>query len=85
MRRTSSNTLNPTPQKWLNPQRVLLVLLCLVLGACVEVKQAGRIVGHTTRDVTREIGHGSRDIAKEVGKGAKRVAKSVTEETKETP
>ena len=80
MRRTRLNNLTLAPLKWANLQRVVLVLLCLVLGACVEVKQAGRIVGHTTRDVTREIGHGSRDIAKEVGKGAKKVVKSVTED-----
>ena len=60
---------------------VALFLICVALSACVEIKQSGRIVGHTARDVGREIGHGSRDIAREVSKGAKRLAKSAPEET----
>lgn len=31
------------------------------------IKEAGRTIGHTTRDVTREIGHASRDATREVG------------------
>ncbi len=56
----------------------MVVLACLLSSACVEFKQAGKIVGHTTRDVAREIGHGTRDVAKQVGKGAAKVAKSIT-------
>jgi hypothetical protein len=56
----------------------MIVLSCLLISACVEFKQAGKIVGHTTRDVAREIGHGTRDVVKQVGKGAAKVAKSVT-------
>jgi hypothetical protein len=56
----------------------MVVLSCLLISACVEFKQAGKIVGHTTRDVAREIGHGTRDVAKQVGKGAAKVAKSIT-------
>lgn len=50
------------------------------LSACAEFKEAGRTLGHTTRDVTTEIGHGTRDAAKSIGRGTKRVVKSVTEE-----
>lgn len=32
-----------------------------------SIKEAGRTIGHTTRDVTREIGHASRDATREVG------------------
>ena len=60
---------------------VALLLICVVLSACVEIKQSGRVVGHTARDVSREIGHGSRDIAREVSKGAKRIFQSAPEET----
>ena len=38
-----------------------------LLGGCADIKEAGRTVGHTTRDVTREIGHGTRDAVKQVG------------------
>lgn len=42
-------------------------LLCGAAGfvsGCAHIKEAGRTIGHTTRDVTREIGHGTRDVAK---------------------
>ncbi len=49
---------------------VVLVTSSL-LAACVELKQAGRTVGHTTRDVAKQIGHGTRDVAKNIGHGGK--------------
>jgi hypothetical protein len=58
----------------------LLVLLVCVLSACAQIKEAGRTIGHTTRDVTREIGHGTRDAAKAVGEGIKKVVKSATDD-----
>jgi hypothetical protein len=60
----------------------LLVLLGCLLSACAQLKEAGRTIGHTTRDVTTEIGHGTRDAAKAVGEGVKKVAKSATEDDK---
>jgi predicted small secreted protein len=54
------------------------VIPCFVLSACAEFKDAGRTIGHTSRNVTREIGHGTRDAAKAIGSGTKRVVKSVT-------
>jgi hypothetical protein len=59
---------------------IVALATCALLSACTEVKQAGRTVGHTTRDVAKEIGHGTRDAAKEIGHGTKRV---VTEATKD--
>ena len=48
---------------------LLKTLLLLVAGGlvsgCAHIKEAGRTIGHTTRDVTREIGHGTRDVVKE--------------------
>ncbi len=58
----------------------LLVLLGCLLSACVQIKEAGRTIGQTTRDVTREIGHGTRDAAKAVGEGVKKVVKSATDD-----
>jgi hypothetical protein len=71
-----------TGQKMVNDRAkiaFLLVLGCL-LSACAQIKEAGRTIGHTTRDVTREIGHGTRDAAKAVGEGVKKVVKSATDD-----
>jgi hypothetical protein len=51
-----------------------------LLSACAQVKETGRTIGHTTRDVTRAIGHGTRDAAKAVGEGVKKVVKSAPED-----
>ena len=51
---------------------------CLPFG-CAQLKEAGRTIGHTTRDVTRTIGHGTRDAAKAVGEGIKSVVKPAPE------
>jgi hypothetical protein len=63
----------------------LFVLMILssawLLSSCAEFKEAGRTIGHTTRNVTREIGHGTRDVAKEIGHGTTRVFKTIGEET----
>ena len=61
-----------------------LAILCL-FSACAEFKEAGRSIGHTTRDVTTDIGHGSRDTVKAIGKGTKRVVKSITQDPPPEP
>jgi ABC-type sugar transport system substrate-binding protein len=58
----------------------LLVLLGCLLSACAQFKEAGRTIGHTTRDAARAIGHGTRDAAKAVGEGVKKVFKSAPED-----
>jgi ABC-type sugar transport system substrate-binding protein len=58
----------------------LLVLSGCLLSACAQVKETGRTIGHTTRDVTRAIGHGTRDAAKAVGEGVKKVVKSAPDD-----
>jgi len=58
----------------------LLAASCFLISACAEMKDAGRTIGHTTRNVTREIGHGSRDTVKSIGHGTRRVVKSVVSE-----
>jgi sorbitol-specific phosphotransferase system component IIA len=56
---------------------LVLFLPCLLLSACAEIKQTGRIIGHTTRDVTREIGHGTRDAVKTIGHGARDATREI--------
>jgi len=58
----------------------LLILSGCLLSACAQVKETGRTIGHTTRDVTRAIGHGTRDAAKAVGEGVKKAVKSASED-----
>ena len=58
----------------------LLVLLGCLLPGCAQVKETGRIIGHTTRDAATAIGHGTRDAAKAVGEGVKKVVKSAPED-----
>lgn len=50
----------------------ILVLSACLLSACAQVKEAGRTIGHTTRDVATAIGHGTRDAANAVGEGIKK-------------
>jgi len=49
----------------------LAVLTSSFLYGCAQIKEAGRTIGHTTRDVTTEIGHGARDVTREIGHGAR--------------
>ena len=58
----------------------LLVLSGYLLSACAQVKEAGRTIGHTTRDVARAIGHGTREAAKSVGEGVKKVVRSAPDD-----
>jgi hypothetical protein len=73
------------PEKIFNPClkiAFLLVLSGCLLPACAQLKEAGRTIGHTTRDVTKAIGHGTRDAAKAVGEGVKKAVKSDPEEAR---
>jgi len=59
-------------------EMILRFALCggILLG-CAEIKDAGRTIGHTTRDVTKEIGHGARDITRDIGHGTRDVVNEV--------
>lgn len=54
-----------------------------VVSSCAEIKDAGRTIGHTTRNVTREIGHGTRDVARDIGHGSRRTVKAIGQGAKE--
>lgn len=64
---------------------LLVIFSIALLLSCAEIKEAGRTIGHTTRNVTREIGHGTRDAAKEIGHGTRRVVNSIGQETEDEP
>jgi gas vesicle protein len=51
-----------------------------VLASCSSIKETGRTIGHTTRDVTKKIGHASRDTVKAIGKGTKEVIKDIKDD-----
>ena len=56
----------------------LLILLSTgLLSSCAEFKDAGRTIGHMTRNVTREIGHGTRDAARDIGHGTRREVQAI--------
>lgn len=70
----------------MTPHQLTAIVFVLILNSgCVELKTAGKQVGHTTREVTREVGHTTRDAAKAVGhtskEAAKKVGKSVSNAT----
>jgi hypothetical protein len=59
--------------------RYLVTLICGFLYGCAPLKEAGRTIGHTTRDVTTEIGHGARDVTREIGHGTRDAVRKVGE------
>lgn len=46
---------------------VIPLIALLSIGGCAELKQTGRTIGDTTRDVTTEIGHTTRDVTRAIG------------------
>lgn len=54
------------------------VLMLGSLPACFELKEAGRLIGHTVKNGTTDIGHGSRDTVKALGNWTKSAFKSIT-------
>ena len=66
---------------------VKIVLVVILAGGflpgCAQIKETGRTIGHTTRDVTKEIGHGARDITREIGHGTRDVVRDIGEGTRD--
>jgi hypothetical protein len=58
-----------------------MVALFVAVTGCYEMKEAGRHIGHTAKNVGTDIGHGSRDTAHAVGRGVKRVTKAIVSDT----
>ena len=61
-----------------------LILVSGFVTGCAQVKEAGRTIGHTTRDVTREIGHGARDVTREIGRGTREVVSEIGDGTRDS-
>jgi len=59
-----------------------VVLASLVFSACAELKEAGRDIGHGTRDAAKAIGHGTRDATKAIGHATRDAVKEVGEGVK---
>ena len=57
--------------------RIVRIAMCVtgvcLLAACAELKDTGRTIGHTTKDVTTAIGHGTRDVVKSIGENTKKI------------
>ena len=62
---------------------LLVIFSTGLLSSCAEFKDAGRTIGHMTRNVTREIGHGTRDAARDIGHGTKRGVQAIGQGAKE--
>jgi len=66
---------------------VKVVLVVILAGGflpgCAQIKETGRTIGHTTRDVTKEIGHGARDITREIGHGTRDVVRDIGHGTRD--
>ncbi|GGP47203.1 hypothetical protein GCM10009347_13190 [Shewanella algicola] len=62
--------------------KIILILalgMMLCLPACAELKQTGKEIGHTTKNVTTAIGHGTRDTVKAIGQETKEVIDEIKE------
>ncbi len=55
----------------------IITLFALLSFSCAEFKQAGRDIGHGTRDLTRTIGHATRGTVKAIGRGSRDVYRAV--------
>lgn len=50
------------------------------LSACAELKNAGRQIGDTTKEVTTSIGHASRDTTRAIGHASSDAVNSVKDD-----
>jgi hypothetical protein len=55
-----------------------------LLVSCVKMKEAGKDVGHTTKEVTTEIGHTTKKVTKKIGHTTKKVTKKIGHATRDT-
>ncbi|MCG9696041.1 hypothetical protein [Shewanella sp. Isolate11] len=62
--------------------KILIAAFTLVIAitGCAEMKEAGRDIGHATKEVTTDIGHATRDATKSVGHASRDAAKSVKQD-----
>lgn len=58
----------------------LALSAALLVSACAEIKETGKTIGHTTKEITTSIGHASRDAVKSVGESTSKVADDIEKE-----
>ena len=63
----------------------VLILAGGFVYGCAQIKEAGRTVGHTTRDVATAIGHGARDVTTDIGHGARDAVQEIGGATEAAP
>jgi hypothetical protein len=64
----------------MNKATLIIIPLLLATSACADLKDAGRAIGTTTKEVTTEIGHATRDTTKAIGHASRDAVKSVKED-----
>jgi len=62
---------------------VAIAMFSIQLFSCAEFKQAGRDIGHGTRDATRAIGHSTRDAVKAIGEESRDIYNKVKKDVHE--
>ncbi|MCG9731883.1 hypothetical protein L1D44_19020 [Shewanella sp. Isolate13] len=63
---------------------LIAALFCsLIITGCAELKDAGRQIGHTTKEVTTDIGHATRDTTRAIGHASRDAVNSVKEDLSE--
>ena len=55
-------------------------VLVSAMSACADLKDAGRTIGSTTKEVTTDIGHATRDATKAIGHASRDAVKSIGDE-----
>lgn len=48
-----------------------------------DLKQAGREIGHATRDAAKDVGHATRDTTRAIGHASRKTAKKVGHATRD--
>ena len=63
---------------------LISALLCsLVITGCAELKDAGRQIGDTTKEVTTDIGHATRDTTRAIGHASRDAVNSAKQDLNE--
>ena len=64
----------------INRIMTLTAVLVTMLAGCADLKDAGRTIGHATRDVTTTIGHATRDTTQAIGHASKEAVNTIKED-----
>jgi hypothetical protein len=59
---------------------VIFLSTITTISACAELKEAGRQIGDTTKEVTTDIGHASRDTTRAIGHASRDAVNSVKDD-----